>query len=473
MLDVSEHQPSGAGGRRRHVLRIALASVLALGLMGVTASIAHAEAATNAEFSCKKIVVHFTGFPNLPNNAVREDVTVDGVKHVVDRIFKFNGEEATDTIPINLTPGHHTVDLFTIWKTNGVVGRRDQPAKGGVTCGREPELAAQKLQKLETQTKFTTAPIPNAKEGNVVDYEIIVTNTGNVPLKLTNFSDPNCESLSGGAAELAPGAKTTFLCSHKLTSADHAAGIYCNTATATGEPEGEAPINAESNTVCAELPTPKGNVEFSCKSVTLVFTGFPNMPNNTVHYKVTVDKVHVAEGNFTFNGPTGTDVVSVNVPPGHHSYDVAVKWKTNGFGGNEDHSLKGGITCTPEPGLIVEKLQKIEGGSEGFTKDEISAITGQTIDYEMIVTNSGKEPLTVKFSDPNCDEGTLVGPSEPTLQPQLGSTQAEKATYTCSHKTTVEDQINGTYSNTAFASGKHESEETTAESNTVVANVHE
>jgi beta-glucosidase len=90
---------------------------------------------------------------------------------------------------------------------------------------------------------------------------------------------------------------------------------------------------------------PQTHTEFGCQSVKITFSGFPNLPENMVKIKVTVDKVHVYEGVFTFNGSSAVDTIEVNLAPGHHSYDVFTVWKTNGVSGNHDQSLQGGITC--------------------------------------------------------------------------------------------------------------------------------
>jgi beta-glucosidase len=90
---------------------------------------------------------------------------------------------------------------------------------------------------------------------------------------------------------------------------------------------------------------PETNTEFGCKSVKITFKGFPNLPNNMVKVKVTVDTTHVYEGVFTFNGSSAVDEIEVNVPPGHHRIDVFTIWTTNGVSGNHDQPLSGGITC--------------------------------------------------------------------------------------------------------------------------------
>jgi beta-glucosidase len=90
---------------------------------------------------------------------------------------------------------------------------------------------------------------------------------------------------------------------------------------------------------------PETHTEFGCKSVKIAFSGFPNLPENMAKIRVTLDRVHVYEGVFTFNGSSAVDTIEVNVPPGHHSYDVFAVWKSNGVSGHHDQSLHAGITC--------------------------------------------------------------------------------------------------------------------------------
>jgi hypothetical protein len=92
------------------------------------------------------------------------------------------------------------------------------------------------------------------KVGQTVDYQMIVTNTGNTPLTFSGFSDPRCDAktiVGGSEGPVEPMGTVTFLCAHTLTAADHEAGSYTNVATVTGTPEeGEgAPIVHESNPV--------------------------------------------------------------------------------------------------------------------------------------------------------------------------------------------------------------------------------
>ena len=77
---------------------------------------------------------------------------------------------------------------------------------------------------------------------------------GNVGLKLSGFSDANCDAntIAGGPgeAEVEPGGEATYTCTRLLG----APGTYTNVATVTGTPPHEAPLTLPSNTVEAVVP---------------------------------------------------------------------------------------------------------------------------------------------------------------------------------------------------------------------------
>lgn len=99
----------------------------------------------------------------------------------------------------------------------------------------------------------------------------------------------------------------------------------------------------------------------------------------------------------------------------------------------------------PEPAFTIEKRQEIAGSESGFTTSPLSAASGQTVEYQITVTNTGNEALTFSnFTDPHCDEGTIVGgPGEAPLAP------AGSATYSCSRLLASE----GSYTNEATVTG--------------------
>jgi hypothetical protein len=116
-----------------------------------------------------------------------------------------------------------------------------------VTVGPAPvaSFTVAKRQRVGGAGDFTAAPLA-ATVGQTVEYEIVVSSTGNAPLTIAHFTDAHCDAgtIAGGpgAMAVAPGTSTTFTCQHVLTSP----GIYENEATVTGGAAGQEPMALQS-----------------------------------------------------------------------------------------------------------------------------------------------------------------------------------------------------------------------------------
>ena len=89
-----------------------------------------------------------------------------------------------------------------------------------------------------TVTKTTTSEPENGEAyglGEVISYEITVTNDGNVPYKNVVVTD-ELTGLSETIAELAVGASETITTEYTVTSEDILAGSVLNEATAKADP---------------------------------------------------------------------------------------------------------------------------------------------------------------------------------------------------------------------------------------------
>jgi hypothetical protein len=120
----------------------------------------------------------------------------------------------------------------------------------------KPEFTIEKRQEIAgSKAGFTTAPLTGAV-GATVDYQIVVSNTGNVPLKFSSFSDAQCDqpTIAGGPGEgaVASGGSTTYTCSHLLSSA----GKYVNVASVIGTAQGATPLSETSNPVEVAVVAP-------------------------------------------------------------------------------------------------------------------------------------------------------------------------------------------------------------------------
>jgi uncharacterized repeat protein (TIGR01451 family) len=338
--------------------------------------------------------------------------------------------------------------------------------RGARVCVRTRTLANPKFkirmrQKIAGSTNRYAAARLLAQLGQTVDYQITVRNTGNVPLTFGALVDENCDAgtIAGGPgeAEVLPHAFTIFTCTHVFTEADKALGVLVNAVTETGTPPegGGSPVTLTSNAVVVQPRPPGVSQQFGCERAHLVFFDFPKREGNEASIKITVNEgnerpIRVYRSIFTFNGPGATDAVPLNIEVGVFFGGAlvtgTVHYTDNGV--ERESHRRVFVSCAEGPrlGLSLEKLQKIAGGSEEFTTGIVVGRIGETVDYEIVATNTGNIPENIGFEDIGCDEGTIAGgPGATSLE------VGESTTYTCDHVLTAGDALNGSYDNTAMA----------------------
>jgi hypothetical protein len=208
-------------------------------------------------FSCTQVTWKYKAFPDVtvPKNKVTQLLTLkDAEEPRISSTFEFEGTTGEDVTPFVVPPGSYKIDGYAHWNTNGLRGGMD--VLGSLNCPVAPAFSVEKLQRIAAGNgSYQTAPIVG-EVGDTVDYEIVVKNTGNVPLTLSDFTDPNCGAVTGGpgSTPLAVGASTTYECSRVLEGT----GPFTNEAEVSGIPPGGdgGPITNTSNTVLAEVPPP-------------------------------------------------------------------------------------------------------------------------------------------------------------------------------------------------------------------------
>jgi uncharacterized repeat protein (TIGR01451 family) len=356
----------------------------------------------------------------------------------------------------------HTLTSFGTWTNVATVqGNEGTGTKESnevvVKVPPHPGFTIEKLQKLEGQGAFTKNELIG-QIGQTVDYEIIVTNTGNVTLKFSNFTDAKCEGIAGGANELAPGASTTFTCTHKLTSV----GRWTNVATIEGN---EGTGTKESNEVAVEVPPgPVHEPAFTIEKLQRIddqgsFTKneLTGKIGQVVNYEIIVKNI----GNVPLKFSNFTDADCENIAGGPGTNPVPVGGSTTftcshtltstgtwpnvaTIEGNEGTGKKPSneviVKVPPEPNLTIEKLQMLSG-EIAFTKNELTGSLGQVVFYEIIVTNTGNVPVKLSaFTDTACT-GISGGASELAV--------GESTTFTCMHTITSA----GPYKNVATIQG--------------------
>lgn len=351
-----------------------------------------------------------------------------------------------------------------------------------------PAIALVKLERNGSSGPYVHGPI-TGNVGDTINYQMTVTNTGNTNLVIT-FSDPHCDAgtlsapvvVSGtydsATNTLSPGGELQYTCSHKLTASD--APEFSNTASVSGQPPSGPPVTA-SDTVVATLNLPGMSVvklQRDGSSGAFTTSTIPASVGDTIQYEIQVTNTgntplalslsdpHCDSG--TIAGPfpvSGTLAGNVLSPGGTAQFKCS---HVLGMGDEPSFTNVGTVTGQPpsgppltgsgsvtvtvtHPGISVVKLQR-DGSSGTFTSSPITAKIGDTIEYEIQVTNTGTAPLTLSLSDPRCDAGTIAGPValSGTLVGNVLS-PGGVAQYTCSHVLKRSDA--SPFTNTATVTG--------------------
>ena len=217
------------------------------------------------------------------------------------------------------------------------------------------------------------------------------------------------------------------------------------------------------------LATRKVNIVFGCSKIVFEYAGFPEAAKaNVVTERLRADGTNEFTEKFEFTGGEGKSEVTIPVATGRrpaqahrrspleHQRRHRRERQAQGT-----HQMRG----RTKPEFTVGKTQQIAGSSSPFTPEKLTGKLGQTVDYQITVSNTGNVALTLgPFMDPGCDQGTIAGPPEGTAVAPGG-----KVVYTCSHLLSG----GGLYTNVASAEATYEGGKTTEvhESNKVITNV--
>ena len=314
------------------------------------------------------------------------------------------------------------------------------PAEDTIKGEQQPKLGVTKTDNLN--------PAKYNKVGQVVEYTLTATNEGNTTLHDVTVADtPALEGFSCiptiPASELAPGKSIVCTGTHTITQEDLNNGSFRDVAGASSK-EAEAPpaedtIKAEQNaklgvTKTDNLKPAKYEKVGQVVEYTLTAT---NEGNVTLH-NVSVSDSPALEG-FACTPPiplselapgasikcTGTHTITQEDLNNGSLTDIASATSTETPGGPAEDT----IAADQKPALGVEKEQQIKGSGAGFTKSKLTATIGQTVVYQIKVTNTGNVSVKLtKLTDPNCTN--IAGPAKTELAP------TESTTYTCEHELT-------------------------------------
>jgi uncharacterized repeat protein (TIGR01451 family) len=147
--------------------------------------------------------------------------------------------------------------------------------------------------------------------GDVINYTIVVTNTGNVTISDITLADPNADpgSISCTPAEaftLAPGESATCTAVHTLNADDLETRVVINVATATGQTPNGDPISQDSDDPQTLEPNDPTIIELPCVTIeTWVYLeGAAILPDGSANYalpmRTTLNNLRLLPGQ-TYN----------------------------------------------------------------------------------------------------------------------------------------------------------------------------
>ncbi|XWN29119.1 MAG: hypothetical protein ROR55_16560 [Devosia sp.] len=289
-----------------------------------------------------------------------------------------------------------------------------------VAVGQTPTIAIDKVV-VDVDGRGAAAAVTAA--GQVIAYDLIVTNTGNQTLTNVTVDDP-LTGTSEVIPSLAPNASTTVQATYTVTQADiddngGGDGDIDNTATADSDETG--PVSDDEEVEIARDPAmiitkdaDKTTVSAAGETVNYTFT-VKNAGN------VTLTNVTLSDDNFT-PGDTGDDFAPTLVSGddnGNDNLDVGETWTYTASATITQGQIDAGenlvntatadsdetdpvdddetVTINAAPGLAIEKVVTGVDTAGNGTLDE----AGDVIDYTITVTNTGAQTLTgVTVEDP-------------------------------------------------------------------------
>ncbi|PYF76563.1 DUF7507 domain-containing protein [Pedobacter nutrimenti] len=340
-------------------------------------------------------------------------------------------------------------------------------------------------------TKVPIAPISSmsltkaadnggAKAGDVINYTLVVTNTGNVTLSNVAVTDPGADPGSitpASIASLAPGASVTLKAKHTLVQTEVDAGSFSNQAAATGTtPAGATTTNPASddpNTPAVNDPTKVVIAPVASFSLTkAAVAAVVSKAGDVINYSIVVKNT----GNVTLNNlvltDAGVDAGSVSALPaalapsasatltakytlkqadvdaGSYSNQAAISGTAPGGAAVSNPKSDDPTTpATDDPTIVLINPVSSMSLTKAATGPAVTK-AGDVINYSLVVTNTGNVTLSgIAVSDLGADPGSVTPASITSLAP------GASATLTAKYTLKQVDVDAGSYSNQASVSG--------------------
>jgi uncharacterized repeat protein (TIGR01451 family)/gliding motility-associated-like protein len=374
------------------------------------------------------IVVTNTGNVTLDNVAVSDPLT--GLNTTITSL----APGAVESIPTSYTVTQSDIDAGKVDNTaSAAVGAVNVSASESVTATQSPALS---ITKTATESSFDAV-------GDVLNYTIVVTNTGNVTLDNVSVSDP-LTGLNVSIPSLAPGAVESIPTSYTVNQADIDAGKVDNTASAA---VGAVNVSASESVAATQSPA----LSISKTATESIFDAVGDVLNYTI---IVTNTGNVTLSNVAVSDPlTGLNVSIPSLAPGAVEsiptfYTVTQADLDKGFVTNRATASGVSVNDTPVEESDEITIEASENPSIEVTKTADTATfseIGQVITYTISVKNTGNVTLTnLLVNDP------LTGLSQiiPTIAP------GQTIDITTEYIVKIEDLNAGSIINNVSISGK-------------------
>jgi uncharacterized repeat protein (TIGR01451 family) len=212
---------------------------------------------------------------DLDNGSITNTATATGTDP--------NGDPVSDDSDAGTDPDGNPIDDPETVDSDGDGDPGNDPTVTNLT--QNPALYVSKVGVLDLGSNG----VPDI--GDVINYTIVVTNTGNVTISNITLADPNADpgSISCTPAEaftLAPGESATCTAVHTLNADDLETRVVINVATATGQTPNGDPISQDSDDPQTLEPNDPTIIELPCVTIeTWVYLeGAAILPDGSANY---------------------------------------------------------------------------------------------------------------------------------------------------------------------------------------------
>lgn len=163
-------------------------------------------------------------------------------------------------------------------------------------------------------------------------------------------------------------------------------------------------------------------INISCTQVEFVYESFPDV-TATSHESVMIDGVEVAQQDFTFEGPSATDVISISVGSGTHTVDADDHWSFDGQPQGQADASQELSNCATTSTTTAKTSTSTESSTTTVPK---TTSTARTTTTTTTVPRSSTSVSTTTSTSTSSSTSTTIGMSTSTLGASTSSTVHEQ-----------------------------------------------